>query len=917
MGRYGLVLLVILLPLVPSRSAAPPAKSYESWSIDDIVEQEYASGFQFSPDGRYVLWLKSVPDETQNEHVSHLFRTELKSLREVQLTRGKESVTAPKWSPGGVHIAFLSARPAPKTSKRSRPRDEEETSEEHTQLWLMDASGGEPWPLTEGERSVLAFGWIDDETLLFTAQEDATRRERQLKDEKKDGATVVEDEVHEPPIRLFRVEIKSKKVTRFSDNKDRITTLAVSPDGKHAVTIHNRSLRFRYDNKVKPVVYLYDLNLGKSQRILDDPTLNISQIVWAPDSRGFYATHEHSSKPALVMAGVTELLHFDLDKKQYRKLPLDWPRGLATQEINDNAAGVIPVQDGFYALLADGVRYRLARYTHEGELLIRRWIPGKYRPNLFALTATPDGKRVVLGQSTASSPTRWYLAKFDNGNLTSLKEIAKVNESFQKRRMARAELVRWKGARDEEVEGILFYPHGWTVGQRAPLVVQIHGGPASADLDAWEESWAYSANLVCQRGAFVLRLNYHGSTNYGQAWVESISDGKYCDLEVVDIETGVDALIARGLVDRQRLALTGWSNGAILTNALITRTTRYRAAVAGAGSIEYISDWASCEFGEAFDRFYLGKSPLEDLSLYLKKSPFHRLDRVTTPTLILFGEEDRVVHPQQGWAQYRALQQLGKAPVRFVLFPSEKHGLRKLSHQKRKLEEELAWLDRYLFAIDQPLDEIIKKNSPLDWLLQRQQAKRVGSRYGVQHGKILIPETVRHGSILVGRFEVTRAQFAQFRPNYRVEPGQENYPANHISFEDAKAYCAWLSQQTGQTYRLPNEREADELYEKPGEGDNTLDSWAGFAVNLDDADKIRETLRKLPGDAPLLREVGSGRGVGRPQLIYDLGGNAAEWIETKSGDGALRGGSADLPADDRGKGPTAAKNYQGFRVVLD
>src|SRR5262249_40384728 len=156
-------------------------------------------------------------------------------------------------------------------------------------------------------------------------------------------------------------------------------------------------------------------------------------------------------------------------------------------------------------------------------------------------------------------------------------------------------------------------------------------------------------------------------SRYGLKWLESIAGGRYCEAELDDIEKGVDALIARGLVDPDRLGLQGWSNGAILTNALVTRTTRYKAAVAGAGTIEYVRDWASCKFGEAFDRYYLGKSPFEDLRLYILKSPFYRLDRVTTPTLILFGAEDRVVHPQQGWLQYRGLQQLGKAPVRFVL----------------------------------------------------------------------------------------------------------------------------------------------------------------------------------------------------------------------------------------------------------
>jgi dienelactone hydrolase len=442
-------------------------------------------------------------------------------------------------------------------------------------------------------------------------------------------------------------------------------------------------------------------------------------------------------------------------------------------------------------------------------------------------------------------------------------------------------------------------------------VVQIHGGPAACDLDAWDEHWAYPTNLLCQRGAFVLKPNYHGSTGYGLAWLESITDGKYCDLEVEDIEKGVDALIARGLVDGKKLGLQGWSNGAILTNQLIARTTRYRAASAGAGTVEYVSDWASCEFGEAFDRYYLGKSPLEDLQLYLKKSPIHQYGKVRTPTVIFFGTEDRVVHPQQGWMQYRAMQQLGKAPVRFVQFPGEKHSLVKLAYRKRKIQEEMAWFDEHLFGKGAPVDSAVKEDSPLAWLLKRQEAKSAGGRYGESVKTTLVPETVRYEGLTVGRFEVTRAQYAAFDAKYAVPAGRENYPANDITQEKARAYCVWLSEITGHRYRLPGEAEAEKLYGKSEPGDNTLDEWAGYPVNPDDAAALRARLAKLKPGA-LLREVGAARGVGKDALVYDLGGNVAEW--TAAG---LRGGSADAPADERGRTVEAGPAYRGFRVVRE
>src|SRR5262249_56612436 len=118
-------------------------------------------------------------------------------------------------------------------------------------------------PGTEGSGGVLSHEWADSDTIIGAAQEALTRRESTLKEEKKDPAIVVEDEKHEPPVRLFKVTVKDKKVTRLSDNTDRIAMLAVSPDGKRAVTTHESSLSYVFDNKIKPKTFLYDLATGE------------------------------------------------------------------------------------------------------------------------------------------------------------------------------------------------------------------------------------------------------------------------------------------------------------------------------------------------------------------------------------------------------------------------------------------------------------------------------------------------------------------------------------------------------------------------------------------------------------------------------------------------------------------------------
>jgi dipeptidyl aminopeptidase/acylaminoacyl peptidase len=891
---------VLLLVCTSSLAAAKPA-----WTIEDVILAESIRDIQVSPDGRWAVWVHVVPDKERDEEVGHLVRLELSSGRETILTRGTDDCLSPRWSPDGRHLAFLRSR------STTRPRSSDEPV---NQIWLLDPSGGEPWPLTDWPSAIQQFHWAGSEALVFSTQETPTLRAMKLKDAK-DDTVVVEDERHAPPVRLFRVEVSSKKVTRITDNGDRISQLAVSPDGRYAVAIHQRSLSYTFDNKIKPAVVLHDLHNGEARPIFTQPHWNIHHLRWSPDGRGFYVISLHTSQPRFDQAGVLHLHYYDLARHAATAIDLDWERGLADEAEKEDEPAFAATRDGFIALLADGVRNKVARYTRTAAGWRREWVTGKHADHVFAFQASSDGKTLLYAYSTASTPTQWYRAALDGSRLDKPQAFAVLNSHLRELPCARSEVVHWKGARSEEVQGILYYPHEYREGTKYPLVVMIHGGPAAADRDAWEDWWMCPANLVCQRGAFVLKVNYHGSSGYGLKWVESIARGRYGDLEVIDIEKGVERLIARGLVAPSRLALSGWSNGAILTNLLTVRTTRYRAAIAGAGNVEYVSDWANCEFGDSFNRYYLGASPLEDPLLYLVKSPFYRLQRVRTPTLIFFGSDDQTVPVHQGWVQYRALQQLGKTDVRFVLFPGEKHALTKLSHQRRKVKEELAWLDRYLFAVTPTSNPSLKPDSPLAWTLKRRQARREGGRYGVLVKDRLLPETVSYGTLRIGRFEVTRAQLAEFDKAYKVEPGRENYPANGITFQQAQQYCVWLSKHTGRTYRLPTEAEAKELYEHTDGEENTLDHWAGYAVNPDDAARLREALKERGAEALLLKEVGSFRAVGSEEAVFDLDGNVAEWVTSKDGKGLLRGGSADTPADRKQKDAEAGASYRGFRVV--
>jgi hypothetical protein len=301
--------------------------------------------------------------------------------------------------------------------------------------------------------------------------------------------------------------------------------------------------------------------------------------------------------------------------------------------------------------------------------------------------------------------------------------------------------------------------------------------------------------------------------------------------------------------------------------------------------------------------------------------------------VVYTGTEDRNVPPHESWSLFRALQQIGKAPVRLVLFPGEPHGLRNVAHQRRKLEEDLAWFDRYLFdphpfERGSERDEALQPDSPLAGLLARRAAARVGGHFGHEVEGVLVPETVGFGSaepgLELGRFEVTRAQWAVFQGTEPPESSAD-LPATGVSFEDAERYVAWLSERTGETWRLPTEAEAKKLAGAAGKGGgkgNTLDRWAGYPPNPEDRERLLAALEAAQGpgggegtseEGALLLPVGSLPGAGDP-MIFDLDGNAAEWAVGDKGEGVAAGPSADRSSADLGK-TKPAPAYTGLRVL--
>ncbi len=241
-----------------------------------------------------------------------------------------------------------------------------------------------------------------------------------------------------------------------------------------------------------------------------------------------------------------------------------------------------------------------------------------------------------------------------------------------------------------QVQGWLLYPANFDPTKKYPLVVSVHGGPSSANFPSWPSRW--NAVLPAS-GYFVLLPNPRGSYGGGEAFTRAnVNDFGYGDMR--DIEAGVDAAVKAAPIDPNRTGIIGWSYGGYMTMWAVTQTTRFKAAVAGAG----IANWQSYYGQNKIDTWMLpffGASVYDKPEAYSRSSPISYIKKVKTPTLVLHGDRDSEVPTPQGYEFWHALKALG-VPTELVIYPEEGHAIAKPEHQRDIEQRLVGWFDRYL-----------------------------------------------------------------------------------------------------------------------------------------------------------------------------------------------------------------------------
>lgn len=891
---------IVIIALLFNLGAIAQGKDKTRWTPEDIINTESMRDVSIAPNGKMVVWTKKKAVKEKDKFVSDIYLTRLDimekdTFKTIQLTYSEENDHSPIFSKDGEYIYFLSSR------------------EKGKKLWKMSIYGGESKEVKEFKNEISNLQWQNENTLLFQSNEGQTLHEKILK-EAKDDVVIVEDSLHWKPSRVYAYDLKTKATKRITNNKKPLTAYTVSPDGKWMVYGMSRSRSYASDAQKDPFNYLLNITTGEVKQLITGKGFPSNSFQFSRDNKGCYFTSTYASDPQWNGAGITELYYYTIATNSYEKVNLNWDLGIGR--------GYNVVGNDVIVTLANKATYKLAYYHKKENSWIKSPIHLAEKDDHTTLLAiSKNGTKVVYQYSTASKLPSYYIADINKNKFLNEKVVVELNKNLSKKPTTKSEIMVWKGYKNEEVTGILYYPENYEKGKRYPLILSIHGGPAGADTDTWNERWSTYPNILAQRGAFVLKPNYHGSSNHGLSFVESIK-GNYYEPEMEDITKAIEILAANGMVDKNQMGTMGWSNGAIITTMLTVRyPDMFKFAAPGAGDVNWTSDYGTCRFGVSFDQTYFGGAPWDDMNgkfyneNYIVKSPLFEIEKIKTPTIIFHGSNDRAVPRDQGWEYYRGLQQVGKTPVRFLWFPGQPHGLGKITHQLRKMKEELAWIDTYLFNKPPLKNEAFKKDSPIAQLLKIEKVKvdKKGN-YGVYSHEKLIPETVsvKKDSIEIGRFEVTNAQFKEFKPDFNYANGSGNFSAI-VTKTAAKNYVDWLSSISGSTYRLPNLKEAEKLHKKAHDAapkENSLNYWAGYEITLDEVNEFKEKVNELK--TPLFKKVGSFGfiKIGDAE-IYDLGGNVAEYFEN-----GIYGYSAYDYCDPNNNGMINS-DFVGIRVIKE
>lgn len=669
--HYALLISVMCLGAALSDvSAQQPVAAKDvpakPMTLTDLIGLDRLGSSQVSDDGSVVLYSMARADWGLDRAVEHLWIRRLKENRVVPLTNGASGETQGTLSPNGARVAFLAERAGDKDK----------------QIYVIPTTGGEALRFTQMAATITRPQWSPrGEGLYFLASDAVVERDAARKAAQDD---MVRFDADTPNQHLYYQSLLSTSATKVTAGAYSISRYEIAPSGRFAVL--TRAPSPYLNDRSLSELYLLDLETGEQTRLTDNDFEEQNVDISADGTSILFTASASPSEGGFSRDYVNAKLF---------TRPLAQPRA-AERHLEDQDFELLGARfksDGRIILhVNEGSQNSLLLYTPS-----QRRLKTLHRPSRQTVTDWSYNRSADLHSMRLEGPDQPSEIYVMRGS-RSLQAVTAHHQTFRKRYLVpKVQRITWTGADGTEIEGFLTLPLGYKKGTRYPLVVQTHGGPTSSDQWAGFSVGRYK-EVMAAKGYAVLEPNYRGSTGYGDRFLRDMiaANGGYFNQAHLDVMTGVDALIDRGIADPDKLIKMGWSAGGHMTNKIITHTNRFKAASSGAGAVNWTSMIGQSDV-RVWRKAWFGDYPHaagSDPSLYLKNSPLFDLHKVTTPTLILVGEKDVRVPPAQSQELHNALKALN-VPTAFYIAPDEGHSWKRLSHQLFKANTELDWFAKH------------------------------------------------------------------------------------------------------------------------------------------------------------------------------------------------------------------------------
>lgn len=627
---------------------------------EDVWRSYSVSSPKISPDGQWILYNHSKVDSIKDGYDGKLYMMSIDGNENIQLTEQTKGVGQPSWSPDNKYISFLSKG---------------KTEESSAQIFLMNRKGGEPIQLTKIKGEISSYRWFPDgKSILMeildpsTADTAKTKIRKPYEIRRYAFKNDSEGYLDERKTHLYLFDIESKKLDTLTRGVFNESGAAISDDGKKIAYVSN--ITEDPDRNENTDIFLYDLDNKSTLQITTYAGENGTPR-FSPDGR-YLSYTQSTTESGFNMYDQSRLWVYDLKANTARCLSENIDRSVGS--VNWSADGRF-----IYSIIEDDRKRNILRFdinTGASDYITDK--EGAFS----SLDIGKDGRMVAL-YSNSTTPNEIYTNT--NGTFT---KVSTFSTAF----LAPLKLSYVKGFSCQSVDkntvtGILYLPD--SAARKLPLILYIHGGPVAQD----DYGFDMTRQIMSAAGYAVAAVNYRGSSGRGMAYTKSIA-GDWGNKEVKDIIAVTDYLIREGYVDPEKLGISGWSYGGILTNYTIATDKRFKAAVSGAGSSLQLSMYGSDQYIKQYEE-ELGK-PWKNPKKWLDLSyPFFKVESIRTPTLFMASEDDFNVPVIGAEQMYQAFKSTG-IPTELVIYPNQHHGIRVPSYIIHRHNKHLEWFGRYL-----------------------------------------------------------------------------------------------------------------------------------------------------------------------------------------------------------------------------